>query len=151
MKRADRRFTGWHAATALVVFFGVVGAVNFTMARLAHSTFGGIVVKNSYVASQEFNRWLDEAEASERLGWQSQTAWLPNGRVSVSLDGAPAGTQLSGMARHPLGRMDDVPLNFSAQDGGRFLSSEELPDGRWTLRLEARSGGDVWRTEEELR
>jgi nitrogen fixation protein FixH len=42
-------------AMILVAFFAVVIAVNLLMARLAISTFGGVVVENSYVASQHFN------------------------------------------------------------------------------------------------
>ena len=35
------------------------------------STFGGVVVENSYVASQDFNGWLDEARAERALGWDA--------------------------------------------------------------------------------
>ena len=57
MKRV-RPFTGYHMTAILVAFFGVVIVVNFVMARYAVATFGGTVVDNSYVASQEFNGWL---------------------------------------------------------------------------------------------
>jgi nitrogen fixation protein FixH len=50
--------TGRKVAAIFVVFFGVIMAVNFTMASFASSTFGGVVVKNSYVASQKYNGWL---------------------------------------------------------------------------------------------
>jgi len=150
MEGEPRRFTGWHATFALVAFFGVVMAVNFTMAALARSSFGGVVVENSYVASQSYNGWLAEARESDRLGWQATTARLPDGRLSVTLAGAPEGTSLTGMARHPLGRLDDVALGFAAQDDGSFLSKELLPPGRWTLRFEAQSGGQVWRAEEAI-
>ena len=63
-----RNFNGWHMFAILCAFFGVVIAVNITMATYASTTFGGIVVENSYVASQEFNRWLDEAKAERALG-----------------------------------------------------------------------------------
>ena len=66
----QRGFTGWHAFAMLFAFFGVVVAVNLFMARDALSTFGGLVVENSYVASQDFNHWLDEAQRSKALGWQ---------------------------------------------------------------------------------
>jgi nitrogen fixation protein FixH len=55
---APRRFTGRHMTGILVAFFGVVMTVNFTMAYVAISGFGGTVVDNSYVASQNYNRWL---------------------------------------------------------------------------------------------
>jgi nitrogen fixation protein FixH len=53
-----RTFTGWHMALILIGFFAVVVGVNLLMARFASSTFGGVVVENSYVASQQFNGWL---------------------------------------------------------------------------------------------
>ena len=53
-------FTGRHITIIMVAFFAVVIAVNLLMARYATSTFGGVVVENSYVASQNFNKWLDE-------------------------------------------------------------------------------------------
>ena len=48
--KAVRPFTGRHMAAIMVAFFGVVIAVNVYMARLATSTFTGVVVENSYVA-----------------------------------------------------------------------------------------------------
>ena len=145
------KFTGWHATIILVAFFGVVVAVNFTMAALARSTFGGVVVENSYVASQEFNGWLEEARESDALGWQVTLSRVADGRVEVTLAGAPERTRLTGEARHPLGRLANVPLSFVAEPDGSFRSVEALPAGRWTVRLEARDGQALWRAEEDLR
>ena len=65
------RFTGRHMAAIMLAFFGVVIAINFTMATLAETTFGGTVVDNSYVASQSFNAWL---RAGRQLGWTGAAA-----------------------------------------------------------------------------
>jgi len=146
-----RTFTGRHIAAILVVFFGLVIAVNFTMARFASSTFGGIVVENSYVASQEFNGWLDEAKANRALGWVAVSTWRPDGRLALAVSGAPEGTTAEGLARHPLGRLPDRAIVFERTGQGRFLSREALPDGRWTLRLALSADGHVWRREESLR
>ena len=146
-----RTFTGRHIAAILVVFFGLVIAVNFTMARFASSTFGGIVVENSYVASQEFNGWLDEAKANRALGWDAVTTWRPDGRLALAVSGAPEGITAEGLARHPLGRLPDRAIVFERTGQGRFLSREALPDGRWTLRLALSADGHVWRREESLR
>ena len=146
-----RTFTGRHIAAILVVFFGLVIAVNFTTARCASSTFGGIVVENSYVASQEFNGWLDEAKANRALGWDAVTTWRPDGRLALAVSGAPEGTTAEGLARHPLGRLPDRAIVFERTGQGRFLSREALPDGRWTLRLALSADGHVWRREESLR
>src|SRR5690606_30566305 len=129
-----------HMTAILVAFFGVVIVVNFTMARYATSTFGGVVVENSYVASQEFNRWLDRAEASRALGWEAKTERDENGRLAVALTGAPAGVALSAEARHPLGREPDLGLTFIEVEPGRFVSHETLPAGRWIVRLVATAG-----------
>jgi nitrogen fixation protein FixH len=138
-------------ATILVAFFGVVITVNLVMARYASSTFGGIVVENSYVASQEFNTWLDAAEADRALGWQAKLARRDDGRVVLLLDGAPPGVEVSAQARHPLGRLPDESLTFAAEgEEGRYVSREALPPGRWTLRIEARDGEHAWRHQEAL-
>lgn len=146
-----REFTGRHMALIMVGFFGVVIAVNLTMARYATSTFGGIVVENSYVASQKFNGWLEQAEKQRALGWDAVTTWRPDNRLAVQLSGAPADAKVSAVARHPLGRLPDQPLAFEPNGKGRFLSTAALPEGRWQVRLEVTAGGRAWRREEEIR
>ena len=49
----------------MLAFFGVIIAVNVVMATLASTSWTGLVVENSYVASQEFNR---KADARPRPG-----------------------------------------------------------------------------------
>lgn len=146
----QRTFSGRHMAAILVTFFGVVIAVNLVNARYASSTFGGVVVENSYVASQGFNRWLDEAKQEKALGWDAVTTWRPDGRIVVALKGAPANAAVKAMARHPLGRLPDRALTFERIDARRFLSRQALPDGRWDLRLTLAADGHVWRREESL-
>lgn len=145
-----KRFTGWHMAAILVAFFGTIVAVNVTMARFAMSTFGGVTVENSYVASQEFNRWLDEAEQEKALGWTAVLDRREDGRVAVYLTGLSGEAIVTAEARHPLGREADRALAFTAQGDGRYISREALPDGRWTLRLAAEQAGQIWRKEYPL-
>jgi nitrogen fixation protein FixH len=149
---APGRFTGRHMAAILAGFFAVVVAVNLTMARFATSSFGGRVVDNSYVASQHFNRWLDEAEAGRALGWRTAMARQADGRVTVTLAGPrhlPA--TLAATARHPLGRMPDRALLLTGDGAGRYVSREGLPAERWRLRIEVRADGQVWRGEGDVR
>lgn len=145
-----RKFTGRHMAAILVGFFAVVFAVNFLMAGYASSTFGGIVVENSYVASQKFNRWLGEARAQDRLGWSATVSRMADGRVQVVAAGPGPAASLTALARHPLGREPDRLLAFESAGDGRFLSREALPAGRWTLHLELREGAARWRHDERL-
>ena len=145
-------FTGRHMAAIMVAFFAVVVAVNFFMARQASATFGGVVVDNSYVASQRFNRWLDEAAAQDALGWRADAARLPDGRIAVSIAGPAAHESvLRGSAKHPLGRESDETLSFVLNGEGRFVSREPLPPGRWRLRLDLRANGTTWRSEGDIR
>lgn len=144
-----QRFTGWHMAGILVAFFAVIIAVNMTMARYAVSTFGGVTVENSYVASQHFNRWLDEAAVEQSLGWSAQVERLEDGRIALALAGPASGADVTAIARHPLGTQPDQLLHF-AQEGGRYLSREKLPVDRWTLRLSISDQGRRWRTEVPL-
>ena len=143
-------FTGRHITAIMVAFFAVVIGVNVYMARMASATFGGVVVENSYVASQKYNGWLHEAAREKALGWSVEASRLPDGRVAVKLNGAPGDATLSGDAWHPLGRLPDQALSFARQADGRFVSARALPAGRWRLRLQASAGGRQWRTEDDI-
>ena len=63
---AERELTGRHVLFIFVGAFGTIIAVNLLLAYSAVSTFPGLEVKNSYVASQEFN---ERKAAQEALGW----------------------------------------------------------------------------------
>ncbi|WP_443018410.1 FixH family protein [Sphingobium sp. Ant17] len=137
-----RRFTGWHMTGILVAFFAVVIAVNMLMATLAVRSFGGVVVDNSYVASQKFNGWLKAARAQEAQGWRETITIDAQRRVHVSLADA-AGTPLTSVgitatAAHPLGRAPDIALSFREVAPGRYSADRALPAGRWVLHLTAR-------------
>lgn len=136
-KRKPRPFTGRHMTIILVTFFAVVIGVNVLMARFAVSSFGGTVVDNSYVASQNFNDWLAEARAQKALGWTVTVAQDPDGRAIV--DARDAGgrmfpdARVTAMARHPLGRLPDRRISFSRAEDGQFVADQRLEDGRWTM------------------
>lgn len=136
-------FTGRMFAAIIVGFFGVVVAVNITMARLATGTFGGTVVDNSYVASQQFNGWLAQARKQDRLGWATPVTLDTGRHVVVAVPGISFTAQ--GTAHHPLGRATDVTLAFVADGAGKLVSTTPLPAGRWQVRLQIRSGDDVKR------
>lgn len=145
-------FTGKHFSAIIVAFFAVVIGVNLMMARAATSTFGGVVVENSYVASQQFNGWLSEAAKEKALGWSAEAGRDRQGRVTISLRGAPpVGVELTAIARHPLGHQPDQTLRFQRQSDGTFLSQQTLPAGRWRLRLEAKTAKRRWRAEQDVR
>ncbi|MCM8558217.1 FixH family protein [Sphingomicrobium sediminis] len=131
-----KRFTGRHMAFILVLFFGVVMAVNFNMARLAIGNFGGTVVDNSYVASQHYDEWRDAQAEQDALGWDASATIEESGHVRIDLEGFSAMT-LEGRAEHPFQKSRDEALTFARQPDGSYLSDAPLSPGRWELRLEA--------------
>lgn len=147
-----RRFTGRHMTMILVAFFGVVMTVNFTMAYVAVSGFGGTVVDNSYVASQNYNRWLAEGRAQAALGWQVSAARDGEGRVLLDVRDAAGAWDghITGTARHPMGRHAETPLSFTALGDGRYRSAAPVPVGRVDLRLALHQGDAAMRVLIEL-
>ncbi|MCW1381466.1 FixH family protein [Novosphingobium sp. KCTC 2891] len=143
-----RQFTGKHMAAIMIAFFGTVIAVNVVMARMAISTFGGVVVENSYVASQHFNGWLDEARTEKALGWKALFGRRAAAEMQVGLVnslGKPlAGAHVTAIAEHPLGLRSDETLTLREVAPGEYAAP--LPAGRWRLRLTAKVGDHTWRT-----
>jgi nitrogen fixation protein FixH len=133
-----RKFTGWHMTTIMVAFFTVVVGVNFTMARLAIVSFGGTVVDNSYVASQQYNGWLMKARRQAMLGWTPDVTTDATRHVVISIKTAAGlldGARISATATHPLGALPPVSLTFR-QGSGPARSLQRLPAGRWLLHID---------------
>jgi nitrogen fixation protein FixH len=147
-----KSFTGYHMTIILVAFFGVIIAVNFYMARVALGTFGGTVVNNSYVASQKYNKWLDQARAQLRLGWSVEATLTArrNILVRVESDKAVASLSVQGSARHPLLGLQQRTLHFASSGDGRLQSVEALPAGRWIVDLEIQGGDHPYRKRVEF-
>ena len=131
------KFTGRHAAIIIIAFFGVVIAVNLVMATLASRTFGGTVVDNSYVASQRYNSWLQEAREQAELQWHAETSADPSGRLVSRIKGPAgplAGAIVEAQASHPVGRAPEQRLALSPIEPGTYRSAQPLPGGRWIVR-----------------
>lgn len=156
-------FTGRHMLATMVGFFGLVVGVNFTMAWFASDSFGGIVVDNTYVASQRYNGWLAAARAQQQLGWQAEQAVAADRHVTLALRGSAPSTALrgsapstavrssagsftaTGTAQHPLGRSPDIVLTFADRGDGRLRSIDALPPGRWNVRTSVHRGAETVR------
>lgn len=134
-----KKITGYHAAAMIVAFFAVVVSVNMVMARYAISTFGGTVVDNSYVASQKYNKWLEEARNQASHGWTVSQAVRLQDKVAITVvqtdDKALEDAKITAIAEHPVGRSDPITLHFMESDTGSYVSRNILPEGRWKLRF----------------
>lgn len=145
-----KKFSGWHMFAILAGGFGVVVAVNLLMANLAISSFGGVVVENTYVASQNFNEWLEEADRENALGWEARVARDGDGRLLVETNGLPVGAVAHAELRHPLGKDDMREWTLSSLGDGTFHSIEAVPEGRWLVRLTLTHGEDRLHIERPL-
>ncbi|MDI1297176.1 MAG: FixH family protein [bacterium] len=138
------RLTGRHVAAIFIGFFAIVIAVNMLMASYAIGSFGGTVVDNSYVASQQFNGWLAKARAQESLGWRQETRLDPDRHLLLTLSG-PHHATVSAIAEHPLGRAADIPLRFTLRANGRYRAAIPLPPGRWRIYWTVEADGQTMR------
>ena len=141
-----KTFTGRHMLAIFVVFFGIVIAVNFWVARIALHSFSGVVVENSYVASQQFNGWLKDAKTEQALGWSATVSRDAQGRLVVETAGMPEGAKVIALLRRPLGKPDDRIEALSLIAPHRY-QSKELDPGRWLVRIEADANGQHWARE----
>jgi len=129
-------FTGRKVLAAFVAAFGVIIGVNLLMAYYAIGTFPGMDVKNSYVASQNFDT---ERAAQQALGWTVSVTYEPGELVVAVVDksGRPADVALlNAIVGRPTHVRDDQTPQFQ-QRGGKFRAPMTLGPGKWNLRLKA--------------
>ncbi|ESY66123.1 MULTISPECIES: FixH family protein [Mesorhizobium] len=141
--RKSREFTGRHMLAIILAFFGVVIAVNLTMATLANTSWTGLVVENTYVASQEFNRKAEQGRVQAALGWTGKLtiAW---GEVRYSLTDA-AGKQVplhrvKVLFRHPAYEKEDESIKLALASGQEFAALHTPKDGVWIVEVDADAG-----------
>lgn len=128
--------TGRKVLAMFVAFFGVIIAVNLTMAYMAVGTFPGLDVKNSYVASQTFD---DDRAAQAALGWVVNVSYSEGELLVAVVDenGKPADVaKLNAIVGRPTHVRDDQTPEFQ-QRGGMFKARLTLGAGLWNLRLDA--------------
>jgi nitrogen fixation protein FixH len=142
-----REFTGRHMLAVMFAFFGVIIAVNLTMATLARTSWSGLVVKNTYVASQEFNRKAEEGRAQAALGWTPAFSIENNVLRFALADAAGQPVRLeSGVAtlHRPVGDADDaqVTLAATAPEGG-LEAALGVADGAWIVEIRATAAAEA--------
>ena len=133
-------FTGRHMLLTTVGFFGVILAVNATMATLATSSWTGLVVKNSYVASQEFETRRLAHDAQTAAGWRSSFA-VENGFATLRVvDGQGRPVDIGAprlLVNRPVGGHDDAEVVLERQGDGSYASALRLGAGVWEAAIVA--------------
>ncbi len=145
-----RPLTGRKVLLITFAFFGVIIAVNFVLAFKAISTFPGLEVENSYVASQQFDA-LRKAQIG--LGWRLGIDYRDGELVLgfVDASGRPVKpAKLEVVVGRATERKDDVEPEFDYIDGS-FRAPLDLVPGIWEIRLRAHSDdGTLFRQTREL-
>lgn len=134
--KAQSELTGRHVAMIFVSAFAVIIGVNILLAVNAVRSFPGLEVRNSYVASQQFDV---ARQAQLALGWTVR-ARASAGAVHLRIvdkDGKPAIVDridaVLGRATHV---QDDVQLDFKF-DGAEYVAPAVIGGGNWNIRMTA--------------
>jgi len=116
--------------------FGVVVAVNIALAVSAVRTFPGLEVKNSYVASQNFD---EDRAAQLALGWDVAAGW-EDGVLSIAFtdpDGQPVELrELNALVGWATSTRDDFSPEFTF-NGTRYETPRDMAAGNWNIRVKA--------------
>ena len=129
-----RRFTGLHMFAVVCGFFAVVIAANAALAFYAMGSWSGLVVDNSYVASQNYNAVLAEARAQRALGWKTKLEASSGSLVFTVSDKsgrAIAGAKVEAELERPSDSGEDRTLALLEQAGGRYVHKGNLKAGLW--------------------
>ena len=142
--------TGRHVFFITTGCFAVIIGVNVLLAVKAVSTFPGLEVDNSYVASQDF----DVRKAAQiALGWQMQPGYA-SGRMRLAfVDRAGVPVAVSDL-RVLVGRTteaaDDVWPEFAAVGDG-YEARVPLTRGKWMVKVTAHAAdGTLFEQRSEL-
>jgi nitrogen fixation protein FixH len=147
------RFTGRHMLMIMVAFFGTIVTVNGFMAYKATSTWTGLIVKNGYVASQDFNHLQEEWRAQAARGWTGDISYGA-GMVSFTLtgkDGKPVVLdQVSAQIGRPAFNKDDHSLQLNYTGSGRYEAAGVLAKGPWAITVTGQSPEGPYRLEKRI-
>ncbi|MBC7133777.1 MAG: FixH family protein [Roseovarius sp.] len=133
-----RQLTGRHVFLIFVGAFGIIIGVNLVLAYSAVSTFPGLEVRNSYVASQQFDA---RKAAQEALGWEVR-ATHGGGVLRLAITDAEGRPVRVAALDATVGRAthiaDDQRPEFRF-DGQDYVAAVTLAPGNWNVRMEARA------------
>lgn len=138
---------------AMLAFFGVIIIVNLTMATFATRSWTGLVVKNSYVASQDFNRELEQAKLQAARGWTGDITYHNRAVVLSLMDkaGQPVvlDTSIVQIGR-PAFEQEDHRVVMVHQGNGIYHAEGKLLPGIWQVSVRGASSQGDYRLDSRL-
>lgn len=138
-EQTQRPFTGKHMLVIVILFFGTIFSVNIFMAVKATQSWTGLVVKNSYVASQQFNEKLAASRAQADLNLKIDITYsdgilkfflADENNVAIDLQ------EVKVALTRPIGITLDRTLTLQPV-GAWYQVEDELPAGVWNVVIHA--------------
>ena len=148
-----RKFTGWHMLAIMIAFFGTIIAVNIAMATIASRTWTGLVVENSYVASQAFNTHLAAARKQQHRKFAGSIDYRHGGLELKLLDQAGKPVHLdkpSAQVGRPAHEQQDRTIALTYQGSGIYRAAQALAPGHWLVSVKAELDGEPFRLDRRL-
>jgi nitrogen fixation protein FixH len=141
----SHELTGRHVLLITLLAFGTVIAVNLLLAVKAVGTFPGLEVRNSYVASQSFDR---DRAAQQALNWTVTPEYDGRELVLAIRDarGNPAPVERIEVTVGRPTRVSEDQTPVFTYSGGLFHAPLQLAPGLWNIHLTAMApDGTVFR------
>lgn len=138
-KATKGEFTGRHMWLVVIAFFGTIIAVNITMAVVSATSWTGLVVENSYVASQEFDDRRAAHLAQLDAGWTSSLSYVGDTALLSVVDGTGQPVDLGEpvlQINRPVGGHDDQRVGLTRQPDGTYAGPVTLGPGVWEARVD---------------
>ncbi|PWE55465.1 cation transporter [Metarhizobium album] len=143
---AGKGFTGRHMLAIMLAFFGVVIGVNMLMAWYATTSWSGLIVENTYVASQQFNGRAAAMRAMAASGIAGKIS-VRGGVIEYDLrnrDGSPAAADsVTVHFKRPVGDHQDFATELAKAGEGRFEKAYDVPVGEWIAEIVSKRGEET--------
>jgi len=162
MSKAKRQ-DGWWYPWIFVAAFGVIVAVNGTMAYLALDTWTGLETQNPFQRGQAYNAELAQKAAQAELGWSARAAFERAPKVGAAHGGfirltftdrqglGVGALAIDATAVRPTHEGYDRKLEFVARAPGVYVAPADLPlPGLWELRITATRAGEVFKMRQRI-
>ena len=136
---------GWHVLVGMIVFFGIIFAVNGIFLVSALNTHTGIVSKQPYRKGLDYNDRIAADARQQKLGWAHTVALdQKEGAARLVLtdkQGRPvSGLDVQGFLGRPSTDQHDTRLAMQETGAPGTYSAKigALEPGNWLLQVEAR-------------
>ena len=135
--KREFRLTGGHVLAMVLGFFGIIFAANIALVYYSQTSWNGLLPKNGYQASKEYNAELAKAQALLAKGWKAALGVGKDGRVIVALKDRE-GQPLSGLVAkakigRPVNELEDREVVLVERRIGYYSTPGPLKPGAWTV------------------